>query len=190
MSTPATKPAPDPEIPAEVKARQAGPRALSALAEEEQGALPMKRVEPDTITIPSETPPPSPSVTVAAKPKRISAAKQAKIDKLRAELAKLTGVPATFTQPVAASVVSASNLKLGKLKANQIIVAGGRVHTLDPHNPHAGLSHEDVAAVMARTFRDEGAPATSPMLGDETPEYREWVFKNRPAYATVRYFAR
>lgn len=190
MSKPAEKPAPDPEIPAEVKARQAGPRALSPLAEEEAGALPMKRVEPETVTIPSETLPTAPSVTVATKPKRISAAKQAKIDKLRAELAKLTGEPATFTMPVAATAVSTSNKKLGKLKDNQIIVAGGRVHTLDPHNPHAGLSREDVAAVMARTFRDEGAPATTPMLGDETPEYREWMFKHRPAYATVRYYAR
>lgn len=56
--------------------------------------------------------------------------------------------------------------------------------------PYASEAISSVETARVRSQQYLGAPKMSPMLGDLTPEFVEWLYLNHPYDAAVRYFAR
>lgn len=56
--------------------------------------------------------------------------------------------------------------------------------------PYASEAISSTETARVRSQQYPGAPKMSPMLGDLTPEFVEWLYLNHPYDAAVRYFAR
>lgn len=57
-----------------------------------------------------------------------------------------------------------------------------------PAEPLAGLTREQIEQFRSRSYT--GAPKMDGMLGDRTPAFVNWLYKNHPKDAAVRYYAR
>ena len=54
--------------------------------------------------------------------------------------------------------------------------------------PLQGLTRAEIEAVRSRAY--PGAPEMDGTLGDKTPDFVNWIYKNYPKDAAVRYYAR
>lgn len=78
--------------------------------------------------------------------------------------------------------------RTAKARAAKAAKAAAAAAKAMPAEPIAGLKREEIEAIRGKTYPK--APKMDGTLGDRTPAFVNWLFKNHPQDAAVRYYAR
>jgi len=106
------------------------------------------------------------------------------------EQSGLTTVGQSGRAPVHAprGTMTPNQARTAKARATKAKKAVAAAVQAIPAEPLAGLTRAQIDEIRGRTY--PGAPKMDGELGDRTPAFVNWLYKNHPQDAAVRYYAR
>lgn len=171
MSDDPKQPAPDPEIPSELRSKLSRPHRPAGYRPKTAGADSLKNKDGEPATPPEEVEEAKPIRSTTVFFKKLAVVLKGKFTRTIIEVkdVRRKGEWIRETREI-------------KVPVALITGADGLPYTTEP------VAADETRRIRALAYKD--APAMNPMTGDLTPEFVEWLYLTHPYDAAVRYAGR